>query len=274
MAIGSVTPHRSSATPITGHFKTRDDYAVSRPDGTDGYLLVYTIAGHGRFTSPDGTAFETSSGDLVLVRPHSYDDYRTPSGGRWDLLWAQFVPRVDWSDLLDWPAEWRGIHRLVGGHDLLPMMRRLHAVATGADPLRDRLAANALEALLLACDRLNPHRHHRRTDRRVLRALEDISVRLNQPMTVAGLAAAVGISASRLAHLFRAELGMSVMHYVEMRRIERARQLLAVTPLSIKQIAQEVGFDNPFYFSLRFKKATGLSPTSYRRLVERAASRA
>jgi AraC family transcriptional regulator of arabinose operon len=131
--------------------------------------------------------------------------------------------------------------------------------------LRDRLATNALEALLLSCDRLNPVRHYRRTDRRVFRALEYISVKLSQPMTVAGLAEAAGISPSRLAHLFRAELGTSVMHYIEMRRIERAQQLLAVTPLTVKQIALEVGFENPFYFSLRFKKATGLSPTSYRR---------
>ena len=265
MAIRSVTPHRTSATPITGHFKTRDDYAVWRPDGTDGYLLVYTVAGHGRFTSPDGATFETSAGELVLVRPHSYDDYRTPSGGRWDLLWVQFVPRADWSDLLDWPAEWRGIHRLAGGRDLLPMMRRLHADATGADPLRDRLATNALEALLLACDRLNPRRQHHRGNPHVLRALDYVSARLSQKLTVAGLAAAAGISPSRLAHLFREELGMSVMHYIEMRRIERAQQLLAVTALTIKQIAEQVGFDTPFYFSLRFKKATGLSPTSYRR---------
>ena len=99
----------------------------------------------------------------------------------------------------------------------------------------------------------------------MLRALDYVSARLSQKLTVAGLAAAAGISPSRLAHLFREELGMSVMHYIEMRRIERAQQLLAVTALTIKQIAEQVGFDTPFYFSLRFKKATGLSPTSYRR---------
>jgi hypothetical protein len=73
-------------------------------------------------------------------------------------------------------------------------MRRLHAVATGADPLRDRLATNALKALLPSCDRLNPVRRHRLADRRVLGRWSTSSQRLSQPMTVAGLADAAGIS--------------------------------------------------------------------------------
>jgi AraC family transcriptional regulator, arabinose operon regulatory protein len=264
MAARTVTPHRTAPAPITGHFRTRDDYAVWRPHGTDGYLLVLTVSGHGRFASADGAQFETEAGDLVLVRPHSYDDYRTPAGGRWELLWVQFIPRGDWHDLLDWPIEWPGIHRLKGGNEMLPLMRRLHAIATGPDPLRDRLVMNMLEALLLACDRLNPVRQHRQTDSRILHVLEQVSAKLDQSIAVDSLAAAANLSPSRLAHLFRAEIGVPVMHYVETRRIERATQLLRVTALSIKQIAEQVGFDSPFYFSLRFKKATGLSPTAYR----------
>jgi AraC family transcriptional regulator of arabinose operon len=268
MAARTVTPYRTTPAPITGHFRTRDDYAVWRPHGTDGYLLVLTVSGHGRFASADGAQFETNAGDLVLVRPHSYDDYCTPAGGRWELLWVQFIPRGDWHDLLDWPIEWAGIHRLPGGAAILPHMRRLHALATGPDPLRDRLAMNTLEALLLACDRLNPVRQHPQTDPRVQRVLEFIAAKLDQEITVDTLAAAANLSPSRLAHLFRAEIGVPVMLYVETRRIERATQLLRVTALSIKQIAEQVGYDSPFYFSLRFKKATGLSPTAYRGLGE------
>jgi AraC family transcriptional regulator, arabinose operon regulatory protein len=268
MADRPITPHRTAPTPITGHFKTRDDYAVWRPNGTSDYLLVLTVAGHGRFASADGQACETNPGDLVLVRPKAHNDYRTPRGGRWVLLWTQFIPRGDWTDLLDWPALWPGVDRLVGGHDILPLMRRLHAVAIGPDPLRERLAMNALEAVLLACDRLNPARRHRQADPRLRSVLERISARLDEKLTVDGLAAEAAVSASRLAHLFRADLGVSVMHYVEARRIERAAQLLRVTPLSVKQVAQQVGFTSPFYFSLRFKKATGHSPTAYRDAAE------
>ena len=49
---------------------------------------------------------------------------------------------------------------------------------------------------------------------------------------------------------------------------ERARQLLARTTLSIKEIAAQTGFASPFYFSLRFKAASGSSPRDYRRRAE------
>ena len=143
-------------------------------------------------------------------------------------------------------------------------MERLNALATGPDPLRDRLAMNALEAVLLASDRLNPRRGHRQTDRACAGCSSTSRPKLHEPLTVESLAVAARMSASRLSHLLRAELGMSVMQYVEMRRIERASQLLRMTPLSIKQVAEAVGFASPFYFSLRFKKATGQSPTAYR----------
>ena len=267
----SITPHDNPATPVapvTGHFRTRDDYAAWRPNGTNDYLLVYTVAGHGRFVSASGEVCGTSPGDLVLVRPRTHHEYGTPSGHQWNLLWVHFTPRADWSDLLDWPLALSGVGRLTGGHDVLPLMRRLNAVATGPDPLRDRLAMNALEAVLLACDRINPTRRHRQTDPRLRDVLEHVSAKLDAPLTVDGLAGVARLSPSRFAHLFSAELGMTVMHYVETRRIERASQLLRMTPLSVKQVAEQVGYTNPFYFSLRFKKATGQSPTAYRHAAE------
>jgi len=44
----------------------------------------------------------------------------------------------------------------------------------------------------------------------------------------------------------------------------RAGQLLRLTPNPIKEIAMEVGYSDPFYFSLRFKRHTGLSPKAFR----------
>src|SRR5688572_24190246 len=106
MAARDVTPHSTPATPlapVTGHFRTRDDYAAWRPGGTNDYLLVYTVAGNGYFASADEAVYETSAGDLVLVRPRTHHDYGTPRGGKWELLWAHFTPRGEWTDLLDWP---------------------------------------------------------------------------------------------------------------------------------------------------------------------------
>jgi AraC family transcriptional regulator of arabinose operon len=61
---------------------------------------------------------------------------------------------------------------------------------------------------------------------------------------------------------------MTPGQFLELQRLNRAKQLLELTPRTIQAIASEVGFDNPFYFTQRFKRQTGLSPRDYRRHVQ------
>jgi two-component system response regulator YesN len=52
--------------------------------------------------------------------------------------------------------------------------------------------------------------------------------------------------------------------------MDRARELLANEDLKTYEVAQSVGFSDPHYFSLTFKKQTGLSPTEFRNSVRDA----
>jgi AraC family transcriptional regulator of arabinose operon len=265
------TPYAPVGRLMTGLFDTGPVYATWRPHGTDDYLLIYTLGGQGRFGGPAGDLI-VGTGDLVLIRPHTPHDYGVePHLQRWQLVWAHFRPPPEWLDLLEWPAEWPGMMRLRDAESVAPLFHRTHELALTNDPLRERLAMNALEGLLLACARLNPGRDEPRTDPRLRQVAEQVARRLDAPLTVESLAEDAGLSASRLAHLFRAAYGVPVMQYVESCRIERAKQLLRTTALSVKEIAQQVGYASPFYFSLRFKKVTGESPTAYRHPMARNA---
>jgi AraC family transcriptional regulator, arabinose operon regulatory protein len=79
------------------------------------------------------------------------------------------------------------------------------------------------------------------------------------------LAASVHLSPSRLTRLFREHLGTTPQRYVERRRMTLAKQLLDLTTRPVSAIAHELGWRDPLYFSQRFRQATGLSPTAYRR---------
>ena len=94
---------------------------------------------------------------------------------------------------------------------------------------------------------------------------------LDSRATLDDLAAMAGLSVSRLAHLFKAQVGQTPQQFQEQQRLERARQLLELSGRSIQDIAADVGFENPFYFTLRFKRLTGQSPRDYRkRLADQA----
>ncbi len=81
---------------------------------------------------------------------------------------------------------------------------------------------------------------------------------------VADYAAALGMSATHLTRLTNAEAGMSASALIEARIMREARRELAYTTLSIAQIAYDLGYEDPAYFSRVFSRATGLTPSQYR----------
>ena len=82
---------------------------------------------------------------------------------------------------------------------------------------------------------------------------------------VESLARLVNLSPSRFAHLFKAEYGVSVHAYVTRIRMNRACRLLFSTNLTIKEIAEELGYITPEHFHTIFKKTFGVTPAEYRK---------
>ena len=59
-------------------------------------------------------------------------------------------------------------------------------------------------------------------------------------------------------------MGENITDMIANLRMEQAKNLLAYTTLPIKEISQNIGYSNQFYFSAIFKKQTGVSPSVYR----------
>ena len=67
-----------------------------------------------------------------------------------------------------------------------------------------------------------------------------------------------------LSRLFKSVMNMTVIDYLTKTRMEKAKELLALTKDSVKIIAFRTGFSDPNYFSLTFRKYEGMSPLQYR----------
>lgn len=260
-----------------GHYKEGPGYVNWRPRGTEDYLLMLTLSGTGRIRWGDTGEVRTASGDVILLRPHTPHDYGTapvPGGGIWELAWAHFLPRPHWRDWLAWPEPGPGVGLISVGETgeareqteaaLLRMVER----ARGGQARRADFALNELETALLWLDTVNPETARSRLDPRVSRAIEFLLQNLQRPISVADAAKAAGLSTSRLAHLFKEQTGETPRDFIEAERIRRASELLTLTGRSVTAIAEEVGFESPFYFTQRFKKRTGLSPREWRRRAE------
>ncbi len=75
-----------------------------------------------------------------------------------------------------------------------------------------------------------------------------------------------GVSSFYLSKLFKEEKGETFINFISEKRLEKSRQLLSETNLSIKEITAEVGYNDQNYFSRIFKSKYGLSPKEYRKV--------
>lgn len=264
------TPAPPAGPLVTGHFHKGPRYATHRAGGSADWLLIHTASGHGRFGHGGGEMI-SRPGDMILLKPGVPHDYGTAHGHRqWELFWAHFIPRPAWLELLEWPEAAPGLmHLTLAGDEaryrIVRRFRELVRLNTGPGRLRQPLAMNALEEILLRCEQANPRGAAAGTDSRISRALAFICEHFPAPLTVDKIAGHCGLSPSRFAHLFRTQTGQTPQRYLELQRLNRARQLLEFTQEPVAAIARAVGFDNPFYFTLRFRRHCGTSPRDWRR---------
>jgi len=100
---------------------------------------------------------------------------------------------------------------------------------------------------------------------RINKSVEFMKGHLREPLNVATLAALVNLSRSHFTSSFRRVTGYAPLSYLNHLRMQRAVQLLNTTDLSIKQISDQLGFSDQFYFSRAFSKMHNHSPSEHRR---------
>jgi two-component system response regulator YesN len=93
---------------------------------------------------------------------------------------------------------------------------------------------------------------------------------MDPDISLKAVCAALSISKSYLSTVFKAHTGMTFVEYLTDVRIEAAKDLLASDDLRSYEVAERVGFRDAHYFSLTFRKQTGVSPTEYRELARRS----
>jgi AraC family transcriptional activator FtrA len=95
--------------------------------------------------------------------------------------------------------------------------------------------------------------------------LDWATARLDEPLSLADLSRAAGVSSRTLARWFEAAFGTTPMQWLVAQRLHRAQHLLRTTSEPIERITRLTGFGSTSNFRLQFTRATGMSPLAYRR---------
>ena len=96
-------------------------------------------------------------------------------------------------------------------------------------------------------------------------AQSHIALHFQEPLTLEQLSALSGLNPQYLSTLYRQETGQTITQHIKTLRVIAAQSLLRDTQLSVEQIAHQVGYEDFRYFSRVFQKATGKTPSGYRK---------
>lgn len=231
----------------------------NRPDD---WSLIATLGGEGEIVF-DGGSLAARKGEFILISPGHPHLFRR--NGNWNILWAHFLMREEIGEALAWREAVSGVFhsRLEGAEfrraarSLFEMLRLYLARGKGWYPL----AVNLLENTLLRG--AGASESGVAVSRKLLRAQEKLRD-LGLPADIDGLAAECGMSRAVFYLRFRQAVGLSPRRYRENHAMHCARQLLESTALSISEIARRTGMRNIYYFSNRFRKYSGMTPSEWR----------
>lgn len=239
---------------------------VSRRRGIPAFLLIL-------FHDPatvllNGLHTEVSPGTLVVWephRPHHFGRSNQSWSHSWILFSGQLITRkaVLIQDILEQPMYVRDQKHLLSCFDNI--LREFKEVQRPDIPI---IAGNIDLILREVIRGNNDQVREEQTRDPVEIACQYIRGRISKGITVPKIAAAAGLSPSRLQQIFHARHTMSIMQYVEQQRLQEARYWLVHSGLRISEVAQRAGYTDSFYFSRRFRIAFGHSPREYRKLHE------
>lgn len=253
-----------------GYYPHARGHRMRRPRHDDN-LLLYCVDGHGRLRIGE-QRHDIGGGDLMLLPQGLAHRYAASREQPWSLYWVHFqgVSSRIFMEYLGYRDGKAVVHAgvapalIAGFHSLLAVTKTGYsssAFINAANQCRHLFTQFVLEA--------NRQRatHPAGLD---LEAIQNtMQENIHRSLELEELATIAHLSKYHFSTRYKALTGYSpIKHFLHM-KIEYACQLLDSSELSVKAIADAVGYDDALYFSRLFRQTMGLSPRAYRSSVRK-----
>lgn len=233
------------------------------------YQLLYLTEGEGVFHSTHIKEATIKEGDLFLLFPGEWHSYNPLPDKGWKSYWIGFKGRnADDRVTAGFLSPEKPIYHVGYSEEIVSIYDKAFQSAVEEKAYSQQLMAgivNHLIGLMYSLERnieLNKNQAHVNM---VNRARKRIREALESSLTIQEIAEELGVSYSNFRKLFKEYTGLSPATYQQDLKLQRAKELLTTSDLSIKEIAYQLNFDSPDYFSAKFKIKTGRKPSEFRK---------
>jgi AraC-like DNA-binding protein len=232
------------------------------------YQLLYLTEGEGIFHSTNVREAIIREGDLFLLFPGEWHSYHPHPRTGWKSYWIGFRGRnIDDRVRAGFLSPQKPIYHVGFSDEIVRLYKEAYDTALAEAAYSQQMMAgivNHLIGLMYSLERnIQLGRNQAHVDM-ISRARLRIREALESDLTIQQVAQDLGVSYSNFRKLFKEHTGMSPAIYQQDLRLQRAKELLTTTDLTIKEIAYRLNFESPDYFSYKFKAQTGRRPTELR----------
>jgi AraC-like DNA-binding protein len=233
----------------------------------DDYYLVYISRGQGTFESSETGSFEVGTGTCFFLFPDVWHRYKPDPQSGWEEYWVGFkgyypdqLMKQDFFDQKN-PFIQVGLNE-----DLQRLFHKLlDCVKSSISGYHQIISGITLEILgLVNGISLKDDSGIDITSRSIAKVRFMMRESIENPIGIDQLLEDIPMSYSKFRQEFKKATGLSPNQYYLNVRLNKAKELLSATSLSINEIAYHTGFESIFYFSKLFKKKNGISPKDYR----------
>lgn len=252
--------------PPSGHPK---GYAFDWQDGRilDGFALVYISSGRGSFESKPNVSAAIEPGHVLLLFPGVWHRYAPDPEVGWHEHWIGFDGEIARRWLKHKFILAKNPVLKVNAEDtvLATFSRIMLSIRANRPALQQILAGAAANLLgLFYSAQQMPPNVEKESSNAIELAITRIQNEFAQELDMKLLAQELGVSYSWFRSTFAAHTGLSPHQYLLEFRIVSARNLLAETELSVKEIAILTGFEDEHYFSRIFRQKLNVTPSQWR----------
>jgi AraC family transcriptional regulator, arabinose operon regulatory protein len=251
-----------------GHVQAAANYRVER-EHLPGHDLLLCLRGSG-FVLSQNRRFRVGRGELAWIsgyHPHAH--WADPTNP-WELSWLRLDGRALEETCNILSVLRAPVFTSLPTNDLLALFKRVQQLMTERPTALDALL-NAVVAQILGIlfeNRQTETARHLETFQApapdIQNALTQIILYPDRAWKVRELAKLSGLSQPHFFRRFRQATGSSPIDLLRRERINHARRRLLQSKDSIKEIAEQVGYQDAFFFSRDFKRYTGVPPSTYR----------
>jgi len=229
--------------------------------------LEMVVEGQGELTA-GGPTYTLEPGDIFLLHFKERHAYKPGNCDYWKKIWIVFG--FGYVNEILQHLQLMDVSCVRLPEDQQPIAE--NQFLTILSLLRDKpdgftldVSVAAYKLLLMIARQARKVARHPVIPTQLARAMHYAQQHMHEDLSMDILSRAAGCSRVHLTRLFKKHLGLSTREWLQKHRMNYAKLMLDITEKPVYEIAGDIGYIDPYHFSAAFHRATGMSPTSFRK---------